>query len=451
MNTLLYFTNDLRLHDNPAITLSCQSATALSCVYCIDERWFKRDTYGLKPMGSARWQFLQETLHELNESLQAMGQKLEVFYGNPSTLLKEIIEDNKIDHVISSRQFAYYENTYLNQLKSHFPHIRFSEADSFTLFEQSQLPKQAPFPPTFSRFRREVEHLAVNRELDTPASMPPILAINPPTSAHLPTPAIQVHKLPMHGGESSALSHLESYFKSGAASHYKDTRNALDGWENSCKFSPWLACGSLSVRTIVNRLQNYEAKYGSNDSTQWIYFELLWREYFQWYSLHYKHKLFIFHGIKEPKNKPLTSFYPQRFKQWTNGQTPWPLVNACMQELNATGYLSNRARQIVASCLVNELSLDWRSGAAYFEQQLIDYDPAANWGNWQYIAGVGADPRGGRHFNLEKQTELFDPDRRYINHWLDSGAPTISVVDYIDAADWPIAPTQPLTGSSHHK
>ena len=107
------------------------------------------------------------------------------------------------------------------------------------------------------------------------------------------------------------------------------------------------------------------------------------------------------------------------FSAWCRGETQYPLVNACMKQLSATGYLSNRGRQIAASCLVNELEGDWRYGAAWFESQLIDYDVAANWGNWQYLAGVGADPRGGRHFNLAKQTEIYDADGRYRSRWLD--------------------------------
>jgi deoxyribodipyrimidine photo-lyase len=107
--------------------------------------------------------------------------------------------------------------------------------------------------------------------------------------------------------------------------------------------------------------------------------------------------------------------------------------------------MSNRGRQIVASCFVNELQLDWRYGAAYFETQLIDYDPAINWGNWQYLAGVGADPRsndnGGRHFDLIKQQQRFDPKGEYIQQWLGSDASVHineSVIDHIDANGWPI-------------
>ena len=88
-----------------------------------------------------------------------------------------------------------------------------------------------------------------------------------------------------------------------------------------------------------------------------------------------------------------------------------------MRELDETGFMSNRGRQIVASCLVNELGCDWRAGAAWFESRLIDHDVGSNWGNWQYIAGVGADPRGGRHFNLDKQARTFDPDGRFVDRW----------------------------------
>ena len=109
-----------------------------------------------------------------------------------------------------------------------------------------------------------------------------------------------------------------------------------------------------------------------------------------------------------------------------------------MKQLNETGYMSNRGRQIVASCFINELELDWRFGAAYFEQQLIDYDVAANWGNWQYIAGVGADPRGGRHFNIEKQQRQYDPQQTFIQKW--KGQVTAPRLDSVDAADWPIMP-----------
>ncbi|MEO0444126.1 MAG: DASH family cryptochrome, partial [Pseudomonadota bacterium] len=238
------------------------------------------------------------------------------------------------------------------------------------------------------------------------------------------------------GGSTLALEHLNHYFspKNRHPSRYKQTRNDLDGWWNSCKLSCWLAHRCLSPRQVVQTLQEYEQAVERNDSTEWIYLELLWREYFQWYAYHYDKQLFAFSGITQ--RKPLTSFYPQRFKQWCEGSSQWPLVNACMKQLNQTGFMSNRGRQIVASCLVNELQIDWRYGAAYFEEKLIDYDVGANWGNWQYIAGVGADPRGGRHFHIEKQTQQYDPNSEFIQKW--QGRTTSMPIDHLDAADWPI-------------
>jgi deoxyribodipyrimidine photo-lyase len=114
-----------------------------------------------------------------------------------------------------------------------------------------------------------------------------------------------------------------------------------------------------------------------------------------------------------------------------------------MKQLKATGYMSNRGRQLVASCFVNELSLDWRYGAAYMEQQLIDFDIAANWGNWQYLAGVGADPRGLRSFDLQKQTHIYDPQHHFIKKW---GGTKSSNLDSTDMVDWPIIQS---TGTDH--
>ncbi len=194
------------------------------------------------------------------------------------------------------------------------------------------------------------------------------------------------------------------------------TRNALDEWTHSTKFSAWLANGSMSVKTLLNRLRYYERDVIANESTYWIWFELLWREYFYWYANTHQQKLFLFQGIGA--HKPSTQYNKERLQQWQNGETAYPIVNACMKQLKTTGYISNRGRQLVASCFIHELGLDWRYGATYFEQHLIDYDVASNWGNWQYLAGVGADPRGCRQFNLDKQTQQYDPRGDFMNKWL---------------------------------
>ena len=161
---------------------------------------------------------------------------------------------------------------------------------------------------------------------------------------------------------------------------------------------------------------------------------MLWREYYQWYAHRHQSALFSLKGIGA--GNPSTSFYPERYQKWCHGNTPFPIINALMNQLNTTGYMSNRGRQLVASCFVHELNLDWRYGATYLEQLLIDYDTASNWGNWQYLAGVGADPRGHRKFDLNKQTATYDPNGKFINHW--QGTSHLTTLDSMDAADWPI-------------
>ena len=242
------------------------------------------------------------------------------------------------------------------------------------------------------------------------------------------------------GCEQSAIKHLERYFGSDLPLNYKNVRNNLEGWKSSSKLSPWLGYGCISPRQVMASIIQYEVERGKNSSTECLSSEILWREYFQWSHFKVGSKTYKFKGLAD--NPPLTTFYPERFRKWCLGNTPYPLVNACMNELRVTGYLSNRGRQIVASCLVNELSVDWRFGAAWFEEQLIDYDAAVNWGNWQYIAGVGVDPRGGRHFNLEKQTALFDKDNRYQSKWaLKSNKNNLlcEPLDSVDASDWPLS------------
>ena len=235
-------------------------------------------------------------------------------------------------------------------------------------------------------------------------------------SVDKPNPNDEKDKSKYQGGESAALNHLKSYFASNAPSSYKTTRNALDEWTHSTKFSAWLANGTLSVKVLLNRLRQYEREVVANGSTYWIWFELLWREHFYWYAIEYQEDLFLFKGIGD--YRPSTRHNDQRLAQWQNGETKYLIINACMCQLNRTGYMSNRGRQLVASCFIHELGLDWRYGAAYFEQQLIDYDVGSNWGNWQYLAGVGADPRGSRQFNLKKQTQQHDPNGEFMDKWL---------------------------------
>ena len=434
MSTTLYWmTHDLRLDDNPALLEAIDGSDRLICAYCLDRQWFKPDRYQSTLMGMHRKHFLLQTLQQLDQSLSLKAQRLWVVEGDTVRHLSQLIETFKPDRLVVSEQTGVYEREQLKQVSLAHPSLELRPCWTHTLFTPEQLPfGLTDLPDHFTPFRHAIEAAKVlTSPVDEPLHMPP-----PPESlsrGEFPLPRSNPAS-PFRGGCREALAHLDHYFSQSHAHHYKTTRNALQGWNNSTHFSPWLANGSLSAKRIVERLEAYEATAGSNDSTRWIWFELLWREYFHWYAHKHGARLFRRSGIAS--HAPLTSFYPERFRQWSQGSTPWPLVNACMRELNTTGFLSNRGRQIAASALVNELSVDWRYGAAWFQQQLIDHDVACNWGNWQYIAGVGSDPRGGRHFNLARQAAQFDPDGEYVARW--APEPARLSTDSRDAADWPL-------------
>ncbi|MCP9850693.1 FAD-binding domain-containing protein [Cyanobium sp. Morenito 9A2] len=225
---------------------------------------------------------------------------------------------------------------------------------------------------------------------------------------------------PFSGDEPSALARLQHYlFGSDGLRTYKATRNGLVGTEFSSKFSPFLGIGSLSVRRIWQELLRYQALHGADEGSEWMKQELLWREFFLWSEQ--RHGA-AFHAPGGLQNRP-----PQwdadreRFARWTRGESGHPLIDAQLNELLATGYLSNRGRQWVASHFVNELSLPWTWGARFFEWALIDAHPAVNTGNWAYLAGVGSDPRsfGGqpRRFDLERQVRLYDPGQTHRQRW----------------------------------
>lgn len=203
------------------------------------------------------------------------------------------------------------------------------------------------------------------------------------------------------------------------AKDYFNIRNGVVGRDYSTKFSSPLSSGRLNVRYLYNYLKDYEAEYGSNKSTYWIQFELLWREFFYWSYQKHKKKFFSKDGLKEsPDFTGDKEIKNQEVRPDSLFQGDFFMLAAC-RELEETGFVSNRIRQIFASTWIHKYKLDWRLGAYYYEKNLKDYDVYSNWGNWQYLAGVGHDPRGSRVFNVIKQLETYDKDFEHIQKWLE--------------------------------
>ncbi|MFN7871388.1 MAG: FAD-binding domain-containing protein [Cyanobacteriota bacterium] len=225
---------------------------------------------------------------------------------------------------------------------------------------------------------------------------------------------------PFAGDEASGLARLRHYcLESDGLRHYKQRRNGLVGTEFSSKFSPYLGIGSLSVRRIWQTVLDYQARCGADEGSEWLKQELLWREFFLWTAQLHGASFGAPGGLQNRRSEAIED--RELFARWCRGRSGHPLIDAQLNELRTTGYLSNRGRQWVASHFINELRLPWTWGARFFEWWLIDAQPALNTGNWAYLAGVGNDPRSfngpPRRFDLERQLRLYDPEEIHRRLW----------------------------------
>lgn len=432
---LLWLGNDLRLHDHEPLYTAVAEGARVVLLYCVDPRQFRALDVGWPKTGPFRARFLIESLHALRDDAREIGGELVVRSGAPEQIVPEVAVRCGAAQVFWHDEFAPEEQAVqravLRALDEHSIHTR--TFSGHTLVHQSDLPlAMHDVPDTFSQYRNLVEKRGVPRipirdPLPAPTSLDPV----PVHAGEIPTLLVLGLADPAHdsralytfvGGEAAALRRLTQWiWNDDRLRTYKTTRNGLLDTDDSSKLSPWLSLGCLSPRTVYEEVRRYESQRVRNDDTQWLIFELHWRDYFRWVSARWGARLFApggLQGLRFPSRSLRDHDARVDFNRWAEGTTGFPLVDAAMRELSCTGYTSNRARQNVASFLTRVLGIDWRAGAAWFESLLIDYDVASNWGNWAYVAGVGNDARGFRFFNVHKQAAMYDPDGSFARHWL---------------------------------
>lgn len=424
---IVWFKTDLRLHDNETLATAIQECEQVLPVYCLDEGLLQEKQFGFKRTSAFRLQFLLETLKDLDQQLREKGAGLMVLKGRPEVELPKLAKMYGATKVFAKREVCFEEKQIdaLVEKALWKEQCVFETYSTSTMYNASDLPFSIKnIPDVFTTFRKRVEHETEVRAIATTPS-----SIKSPTIKPLALPSLddlgyvsinsdERSAFPFKGGETNALNRLQHYlFGAHHIKNYKETRNELIGLEYSSKFSAWLANGSLSPKMVYHQVKNYEQLFGGNESTYWLVFELLWRDFFRFAFKKYQAKLFHYQGIAS-QPIPNSTLNQAKIEQWINGKTGDAFVDANMIELKSTGFMSNRGRQNVASYFIHELEQDWRYGAAYFEQQLIDYDPCSNWGNWAYLAGVGHDPRAGRKFDTEKQAATYDKNKLYRQLWL---------------------------------
>ena len=423
VTSLVWFRNNLRVLDNISLTKSIEESDKTIGFINIDPNDFKETNFGFKKTEKYRAKFLLETISDLKSQLEILNISLIITHRDFGQSIKEIIDQYGITNIYTQTEWTrdeLREESFIPEeinLIKDFDQFLFSPNDVRSLYDN--------IPRGFSNFRKKCEkYLSVNDTLSIPKS----LNSDNKISVEYPIPSLsdlgfkdfEVHKdsvFRFKGGETNAKNRIRNYFfETRNVSTYKLTRNGLIGEDYSSKFSPWLANGSVSVKYIFKSLKEYEKEVEKNDSTYWLYFELIWRDFFKYVSMQHKDKFFNKDGIYGEDKE--WSDDQDILLNWINGKTNEPFVNANMIELSQTGFMSNRGRQNVSNYLTKELKIDWRIGAEYFESMLIDYDVHSNYGNWLYNAGIGNDSMPFRKFNPKLQSERYDPDKSYEKIWL---------------------------------
>ena len=387
---------DQRMNDHIVLS-NIKLYPNLKVFYIQNSKIDHKHELGFDLVSEKRQDFLKQSLTELSKSLEKHKVKLHIFKD-----INELISSKMVNADILTYQKLYGTEELEEEEKilSLFNCEKIKIQD-FTLVNAEKLPFTLnQLPQVFTSFRKKIEKYG---NYNKPITLPPLPQSSSPYK--------------IRGGESQALNRIKHYFhESKNLANYKETRNGMVGTDYSSRLSPWLALGNISARTVYRHIKGFEEKYISNSSTYWLKFELLWRDFFQFQLQLHGSLFFKAGGVQQKEVRFLKN--TEVFWKWANGETGDDLVDANMRELNTTGWMSNRGRQNVASYLIHDIGIHWRWGAAYLESQLVDYDPASNWGNWMYIAGVGHDPRPFRKFNTVGQAERYDPDRTYRDLWL---------------------------------
>ncbi|WP_461788286.1 DASH family cryptochrome [Pedobacter sp.] len=413
---LVWFRNDLRLHDNEMLVEAIAKADEILPVYIFDPRHFQKTNYHTYKTGATRAQFLLQSVASLQQSLQNLGGDLLVLNGYPEELLPELVAKYELSEVYHHREVAGEETAVsvsvedaLWKLKVNLKHFI-----GHTLYNKEDLPFPIKdIPDVFTQFKKKTERDAIVKPcFATPTTISFVSADDWGAIPEIDTllqddeASTLILNLEFVGGEKEALSHLHDYLHAGEGMMLANA--SLKKHEIVSKLSAWLALGCLSPREVYWKMQDAEAIYGVKPYFHQIILGLLWRDYFRFMFKKYGGTFFSQQGFKKDAlDLPLED--SQQLRSWKLGQTGQPLVDAFMEELNTKGYINQVARQLVATYLVKVLGVNWVLGAAYFEEKLIDYCPASNWGNWATVAGVGNDQKLSSSFDFEKLLKFLDP------------------------------------------
>ncbi len=397
--TIVWFRQDLRLHDNEALTEAIRIADELLPVFIFDidpGRW-----------SVPRANFLIESVTDLRRQLRAGGSDLIIRIGKPDEILYRLALETKSQWVYCNRERTHDEVKVQDRLEQQLwtigRELRYTRGKM--LYYTSDLPFPVTHcPDSFISFRKEVEPiLSVRQPLPSPVNITPLVpGIEPGAIPTLETilPGRQaIEASGLAGGETAGLN---------ALTEVGIEQGSPDFPMTGSRFSPWLAMGCLSPKRVY-----YQSL--SMPSGDEIRQNLVYRDYLRLMGKKYGDLIFHKSGIRSRKIEFAKN--EEAFAAWKSGSTGVDIIDAAMHQLNRTGWIPDVLRKITANYLIKVLQLDWRLGAAYFESALIDYDPCSNWVSWLNLAGLGPDNREDRIIHFDLAGKKLDPDGTYVRMW----------------------------------
>jgi len=365
---LVWFRNDLRTHDNEVLHSAIQKADFVIPVYIFDSRYYQDNENGFHNTGDLRRQYTYYTVKALKEKLQSLGGDLLTYEGLPEEIIPHLVQKYDVDEVYHHREVAKRETDISEWVEAALWKIKINLKHfiGHTLYHKEDLPFPIrDIPEDFHTFRKKIEKESTVRQ-----AIPDITEIKiPPHLEKSDMPAQPDTSIPYAYGEAAALTELASVL-----------HTTFSGQDLYIKLSPYLAIGSLSpILTYHFMSQNSSAQNKKNVSQ--IIDGLLRRDYFRFMLKKFPSRFFI--------NPSHTVSDPDLLTKWTTGQTESTVINGLMHTLNETGNITYKERELLAMHLIYEYGLNWLDGAAWFEQQLIDYAPSTNYGLWAHLAGQG--------------------------------------------------------------
>lgn len=397
--TFFWFRRDLRLHDNAGLYHALRSGQPVQPVFIFDRNILNT----LEDRADRRVLFIRRQLERLQEELRTVGSTLLVGYGTPIECWKQWVETYPIAQVIANHDYEPYANRRDSELTEFFAGrgIEFRTFKDQVIFEKSEVMKDDGTPYTvFTPYMKWWRSL-----------VRPFYLKSYPTEQYFSNfhrrEAYPLQSLEAMGFREFSCEFPEPTVSMEVLRAYADRRD-IPGVRGTSRLSVHLRFGTVSIRDLMRQAWTVSEK--------WVN-ELIWREFYQMILWHFPH---VTERAFKPKYDRLEwKNNEEQFRAWCEGRTGYPIVDAGMRELKATGYMHNRVRMITASFLTKFLLIDWRWGEAYFAAKLLDFELASNNGGWQWSAGTGVDAAPYfRIFNMDEQTRKFDPDFAYIRRWV---------------------------------